>query len=77
MVEIQKIVTSAGWLDQCPGGPPSLDFDKIKPETYHLHSGMPLLKNSINRSYLEEIRHFLHSLVRGLERTQIKMMFKL
>jgi hypothetical protein len=32
MVEIQKIVTSAGWLDQCPGGPPSLDFKKIEPE---------------------------------------------
>ena len=32
MVEIQKIVTSAGWLDQCPGGPPSLDFKKIEPK---------------------------------------------
>src|ERR1700729_4261878 len=26
MAEIQKIVTSAGWLDQCPDGPPSMDF---------------------------------------------------
>jgi len=32
MVEIQKIVTSAGWLDQCPSGPPSLNFKKIEPE---------------------------------------------
>ena len=32
MAEIQKIVTSAGWLDQCPGGPPSLDFERIEPE---------------------------------------------
>ena len=32
MAEIQKIVTSAGWLDQCPGGPPSLNFEKIEPE---------------------------------------------
>jgi hypothetical protein len=32
MVEIQKIVTSAGWLDQCPGGLPSLNFEKIEPE---------------------------------------------
>ena len=32
MAEIQKIVTSAGWLYQCPGGPPSLDFKNIEPE---------------------------------------------
>ena len=32
MAEIQKIVTSAGWLDQCPGDPPSLDFERIEPE---------------------------------------------
>src|SRR5882762_1081712 len=32
MAEIQKIVTSAGWLDQCPEGPPSMDFSQIKPE---------------------------------------------
>src|SRR5882762_10850686 len=32
MAEIQKIVTSAGWLDQCPGGPPSLNFERIEPE---------------------------------------------
>src|ERR1700689_3377779 len=32
MAEIQKIVTSAGWLDQCPEGPPSMDFSRIKPE---------------------------------------------
>ena len=32
MAEIQKIVTSAGWLDQCPGDPPSLDFKNIEPE---------------------------------------------
>ena len=31
MAEIQKIVASAGWLDQCPGGPPSLDFEKVEP----------------------------------------------
>ena len=32
MAEIQKIVTSAGWLDQCPDGPPSMDFTEIEPE---------------------------------------------
>ena len=32
MAEIQKIVTSVGWLDQCPGGPPSLNFERIEPE---------------------------------------------
>jgi hypothetical protein len=32
MAEIQKIVTSAGWLDQCSGGLPSLDVKKIEPE---------------------------------------------
>jgi len=32
MAEIQKIVTSAGWLDQCPGGPPSFNFERIEPE---------------------------------------------
>ena len=32
MAEIQKIVTSAGWLDQGPGGPPSLNFERIEPE---------------------------------------------
>src|ERR1700677_2701811 len=32
MAEIQKIVTSAGWLDQCPDGPPSMDVAEIEPE---------------------------------------------
>ena len=32
MAEIQKIVTSVGWLNKCPGGPPLLDFKKIEPE---------------------------------------------
>jgi len=32
MAEIQKIVTSAGWLDQCPDGPLSMDFVEIEPE---------------------------------------------
>ena len=32
MAEIQKIVTSAGWLDQCPDGPPSMDVTQIEPE---------------------------------------------
>jgi hypothetical protein len=32
MAEIQKIVTSAGWLDQCPDRPPSMDFTEIEPE---------------------------------------------
>ena len=32
MAEIQKIVTSAGWLDQCPDGPPSMGFTQIEPE---------------------------------------------
>ena len=31
MEEIQKIVTSAGWLDQCSDGPPSMDFAEIEP----------------------------------------------
>jgi len=29
MAEIQNIVTSAGWLDQCPDGPPLMDFAEI------------------------------------------------
>ena len=32
IAEIQKIVTSAGWPDQCPGGPPSLNFERIEPK---------------------------------------------
>ena len=32
MAEIPKIVTSAGWLDQCPDGPSSMDFTEIEPE---------------------------------------------
>jgi len=32
MAEIQKIVTSAGWLDQCLDGPPSIDFAEIEAE---------------------------------------------
>jgi len=32
MAEIQKIVTSAGWLDQCSDGPMQLDFAEINPE---------------------------------------------
>ena len=32
MAEIQKIVTSAGWLDQCSDGLPSMDFAEIEPE---------------------------------------------
>src|SRR6202011_6001783 len=32
MAEIQKIVTSAGWLDKCPDGPPSMEFAEIEPE---------------------------------------------
>ena len=32
MTEIQKILTSAGWLDQHSDGPASVDFPKIEPE---------------------------------------------
>src|SRR5258705_10285797 len=32
MAEIQKLLTSALWLDQCPDGPPSMDFAQIEPE---------------------------------------------
>jgi hypothetical protein len=32
MAEIQKIVTSASWLDQCPDGPTLMDFAEIEPE---------------------------------------------
>jgi hypothetical protein len=32
MAEIQKIVTSAGWLDQCPDGPIHMNFTEINPE---------------------------------------------
>src|ERR1700759_4918050 len=32
MAEIQKIVTSAGWLDQCTDGPPLKTFTEIEPE---------------------------------------------
>src|SRR3984885_8078821 len=32
MAKIQKIVTSAGWLDQCPDGPLSMEFSEIEPE---------------------------------------------
>src|SRR6202790_2319063 len=31
MAEIQ-IITSASWLDQCPDGPPSMDFAEIESE---------------------------------------------
>ena len=34
MAELQKIVTSAGWLDQCSDGPPSMDFAEIEPEDF-------------------------------------------
>src|ERR1700676_3518931 len=36
MAEIQKIVNLAGWLDQCPDGPPSMDFAEIEPEVLPL-----------------------------------------
>jgi len=32
MAKIQKIVTSAGWLDQCPDGPHQWTLQKIEPE---------------------------------------------
>ena len=32
MAEIQKIVTSAGWLDQCTDGPSSMQFTEIEAE---------------------------------------------
>src|SRR5882762_1093125 len=32
MAEIQKIITSAGWLGQCLDGPPTMDFVEIEPE---------------------------------------------
>src|ERR1700734_456580 len=32
MEEIQKIITSAGWLDQCLDGPVSMDFIEIEAE---------------------------------------------
>src|SRR5882762_4872979 len=32
MAERQKIVTSAGWLDQCQDGPPSMEFAEIEAE---------------------------------------------
>jgi hypothetical protein len=32
MAEIQKIVTSAGWVDQSSDGSPSMDFTEIEPE---------------------------------------------
>jgi len=37
--EIQKIVTSAGWLDQCQDGPPSMEFAEIELKNYHLTMG--------------------------------------
>ena len=32
MAEIQKIATWAGWLDQCPDGPSSMQFTEIEAE---------------------------------------------
>jgi hypothetical protein len=32
MAEILMIVIAAGWLDQCPDGPPPTDFAQIEPE---------------------------------------------
>jgi len=50
MAEIQKIITLAGWLDQCPGGPPSMDFAELKLKNYHLHNGMLLFRKNVSRS---------------------------
>jgi len=77
MAEIQKIVTSAGWLDQCPDGPPSMDFAEIEPEELPPHNGMRLFRKSVNRSWLKGTKHFLHSLGRNLAKTRTRMMFEL
>jgi len=72
MAEIQKIVTLlVGWINVQVVHHHSI-LKGLSQKSYHLHSGMPLFKNSVNMSYLKEIKLFLHSLVRGLERTQSK-----
>jgi len=68
MAEIQKIVTSAGWLDQCPDGPLSMDFAEIVPEELPPSNGMQLFRKSINKSWLKGIKRFLHSLGRIWQR---------
>ena len=32
MTEIQKIITSAGWLDNSPNGLPKVDLNEVEPE---------------------------------------------
>src|SRR5882762_5507065 len=46
-------------------------------KNYHLHGGMLLFKKNVNRSWLREIKLFLHSLAKGLAKIQIRMTLKL
>jgi len=77
MAEIQKIVTSAGWLDQCQDGPPSMEFAEIEAEKLPPSQWMLLFRKNVNRSWLKETKSLLHNLKTNLARIQIRMMFEL
>jgi len=53
MAEIQKIVTSAGWLDQCPDGNTHMTLLKSILKNYHLHGGMLLFKKNVKQVLAE------------------------
>ena len=61
MAEIQKIVTSAGWLDQCPDGLLSMEFLEIEPEELPPSQWDAAFQESVNSSCLKELKHFLQS----------------
>jgi len=47
------------WLaDQCPDGPPAMDFVEIEPEELPPSQWMQLFRKSINRSWLRGIKPF-------------------
>ena len=77
MAEIQKIVTSAGWLDQCPDGPPSMDFTEIEPEELPPSQWDAAVQEKRQQVLAERNKALLHSLERKMPKTQIKIMFKL
>jgi hypothetical protein len=59
MAEIQKIVTSAGWLDQCPDESPPMDCAEIEPEVLPSSQWDAAVQEK-QQQVLEGIKHFLH-----------------
>jgi len=55
---IQKIVTSAGWLDQCPDGLPSMDFIEIEPEELPPSQWDAAVQEKRQQVLAERIKHF-------------------